>query len=111
MKLYKREHPDFDNEEIFEQLESKLSEHGFEDLSWHNDTNPSLQLNYDEKEVKVFVSYKNDPDMDALFIIFGYDWDIQEEINLTKTDNIEDAVESAVSIKDIILSDEKKISM
>ena len=107
MKNYLKEFPDFDNIEVFEEIEKRLSDCGFSDHSWHNDTNPSLQIHHGEKEVKVFVSYKeNDPDMNTTFVVFGYNWETCEEINLTETNDIDDAVKSALESKEIIFKDD-----
>ena len=106
MKNFQKEFPDFDNVEIFEEIEKQLTAHGFADHSWHNDTNPSLQIHNGEKEVKVFVSYKeNDPDMNSTFVVFGYDWETGEEINLIETNSIEESVKSALISKNIIFGD------
>jgi hypothetical protein len=66
LSLIEREFPEFDNMELFKELERLLAEHGFEDASWHNDACPSLiaKVSPDNEEacVKVWVEFA-DPAM------------------------------------------------
>lgn len=61
MTLIEQEFPEFDNMELFKELERLLAEHGFEDASWHNDACPSLiaKVSPDNEEacVKVWVEF------------------------------------------------------
>lgn len=61
LSLIDQEYSDFDNMELFKELERRLAEHGFEDASWHNDACPSLmaKVSPDNEEacVKVWVEF------------------------------------------------------
>jgi hypothetical protein len=64
--LIDQEFPEFDNMELFKELRRRLAEHGFEDVSWHNDACPSLMamVSPDNEEacVKLWVEFA-DPAM------------------------------------------------
>jgi len=63
LKAYKREFPDFDNGEAFDKIFAAVSQYGFEDHSWHNDTQPCmLQDGGHGFHLVIWVDYK-DPDL------------------------------------------------
>lgn len=62
-KRYQIEFPDFDNGEAFDKIFAAVSQYGFEDHSWHNDTQPCiLQDGGHGFHLKIWVDYK-DPDL------------------------------------------------
>lgn len=57
---YKEEFCDFDNGEAFEKLLNALSEYGWRDNSWHNDSKPCIIFNEkDEFPLIIWVDYKD----------------------------------------------------
>lgn len=62
-KRYQEEFGDFDNGEAFEKIFAAVSQYGFEDHSWHNDTQPCmLQDGGHGFHLVIWVDYK-DPDL------------------------------------------------
>lgn len=54
---------DFDNGEAFDKIFAAVSQYGFEDNSWHNDTQPCMVQDGDHGfQLTIWVDYK-DPDL------------------------------------------------
>lgn len=85
-------HIDYDN---FETLNKLLNELSFKDLTWKNDTCPSVGLYNDDRLIQIFVDYKNPEDReDPSYTEFHlmYRDDITEEEMFFDTDDYNELI-------------------
>ncbi len=61
LPLYNREFLDYDNDVAFDKIAKAVEQYGFRDCSWHNDTQPKLELEVDRDTCFVIWVDYSDP--------------------------------------------------